>query len=166
MCLIYQKTKRIFLINDSQVSAAIFREWQIGLWTFVSRHYFWEVWRWKICKQKVKRATKLSLKETLRKKRIDMVRKDRCVGICNNDRCYADKLEIKSHVKILKWHRFPEEKVKHKWWETEEYPNPTLLLTVQDNKQWFLVFLWLCFFSDQKALPTIPAISHTNQSIV
>ena len=64
-----------------------------------------------------------------------MVRKDRCVGICNNDRCYADKLEIKSHVKILKWHRFPEDKVKHKWWETEEYPNPTLLLTIQDNKQ-------------------------------
>ena len=93
-----------------------------------------------------------------------MVRKDRCcVGICNNDRCYTDKLEIKSHVKILKWHRFPKYKAKCKWWQTlvskgrenfvasdesricsnhfvdgkptEKRPNPTLLLTIQDNKQ-------------------------------
>ena len=93
-----------------------------------------------------------------------MVRKDRCcVGICNNDRCYTDKLEIKSHVKILKWHRFPKYKAKRKWWQTlvskgrenfvvsdesricsnhfvdgkptEKRPNPTLLLTIQDNKR-------------------------------
>ena len=44
-----------------------------------------------------------------------MVRKDRCcVGICNNDRSYPDKLEIKSHVQILKWHRFPKDKAKRK----------------------------------------------------
>ena len=48
-----------------------------------------------------------------------MVRKDRCcVGICNTDRRYADKLEIKSHVQILKWHRFPKDKAKRKWWQT------------------------------------------------
>ena len=48
-----------------------------------------------------------------------MVRKDRCcVGICNNDRSYPDKLEIKSHVQILKWHRFPKDKAKRKWWQT------------------------------------------------
>ena len=42
-----------------------------------------------------------------------MVRKDRyCVGICNNDRSYPDKLEIKSHLQILKWHRFPKYKAK------------------------------------------------------
>ena len=87
-------------INDSQVSAVIFCEWQVALWIFVSRHFFWEVWSWKICKQKVKRATKLSLKETLSKKRKDKF----CVGICNDDKSYPEKLEIKSHVQILRWH--------------------------------------------------------------
>ena len=92
-----------------------------------------------------------------------MVRKDRyCVGICNNDGRYPDKRERKSHVQVLKWHRFLKDKVKCKWWKTlvnkerenfvasdefricsnhfdwkttENYPNPTLLLTIQDNKQ-------------------------------
>ena len=93
-----------------------------------------------------------------------MVRKDKCcVGICNNDRSYPEKLEIKSHVQILKWHRFPKDKAKRKWWQTlvnkgrgnfvasdksricsnhfadrkptEKQPNPTLLLTIQDCKQ-------------------------------
>ena len=85
-----------------------------------------------------------------------MVRKDRCcVGICNNDRRYPDKLGMKSH-------RFPKDKAKCKWWQTlinkgrekfvasdesricshhfvdgktEKHPNPTLLLIIQDNKQ-------------------------------
>ena len=94
----------------------------------------------------------------------DMVRKDRCcVGICNNDRSHPDKREIKSHVQILKWHRFPKDKTKCKWLQTlvnegreifvasdesricsnhfvdgkpiEKHPSPTLLLTIQDNKQ-------------------------------
>ena len=48
-----------------------------------------------------------------------MVRKDRCcVGIYNNDRSYPDKLEIKSQLKILKWHRFPKDKAKCKWLQT------------------------------------------------
>ena len=114
----------------------------------------------------------------------DMVRKDRCcVGICNNDRSYPGKLEIKSHVQILKWHRFPKDKAKHKWWQTlvnkgrkmyqmnlayvpiivdgkptENHPNPYYpgQQTVSFN------FLWLCFISDQK---TLPAINHNHQSI-
>ena len=103
-----------------------------------------------------------------------MVRKDRCcVGICNNDRRYQDKREIKSHVQVLKWHWFPKDKAKPKWWQTrvnkerenfvasdesrmcsnhfdwkptEKHPNPTLLLTIQDNKQWVLVFVALFYF--------------------
>ena len=48
-----------------------------------------------------------------------MVRKDRCcVGIYNNDRRYLHKLEIKFDVQILKWHRFPKDKTKRKWWQT------------------------------------------------
>ena len=94
----------------------------------------------------------------------DMVRKDRCcVGIYNNDRRYPHKLEIKSHVQILKWHKFPKDKTKRKWWQTlvnkgkenfvasdesricsnhfvggkptEKHPNPKLLLTIQNNTQ-------------------------------
>ena len=93
-----------------------------------------------------------------------MVRKDSCcVEICNNDRSYPDKLEIKSQVQILKWHRFPKDKAKRKWWQTlvnkgrenfvasdesricsnhfvdgkptGKHSNPTLLLTIHDNKQ-------------------------------
>ena len=43
----------------------------VANWTlnFCITSFFWEAWRWKICKQKVKRATKSSLKKTLRKKR-------------------------------------------------------------------------------------------------
>ena len=90
-----------------------------------------------------------------------MVRKDKCCG--NNDRGYQDKLEKKSHVQILKWLRFPKDKAKREWWQTlvnkgrknfvasdesricpnhfvhgkptEKHPNPTLLLTIQENKQ-------------------------------
>ena len=59
-------------------------------------------------KQKLKRATKLLLKETLRKKRLNMVRKDSfCVGRCNNDRRYSDKLEKKSYMQDFEWRRFP-----------------------------------------------------------
>ena len=37
-----------------------------------------------------------------------MVRADRCcVGTCDNDKRYFDKLKVKDHVKDLKWHRFP-----------------------------------------------------------
>ena len=40
-----------------------------------------------------------------------MVRKDRCcVGIYNNDRRYPHKLEIKSHVQILKGTNFQKTK--------------------------------------------------------
>ena len=47
-------------------------------------------------KQDVKRAAKLLLKDKLRKKQTNMSRKDRCcAGICNNDRRYPNKLEIK-----------------------------------------------------------------------
>ena len=170
------------LINDSRVSAATFHVWRIGLWTFVSHHYFWRVWRWEIylMKQNLKRVTKLFLKKTLRKKRIDMVRKDRCcVGIYNNDRCYQDKLAIKSHVQILKWHRFPKDKVKHKWWQTlanrgrenfvasyepricsnhfvdrkptEKHPNPTLDYLGQQTVSFkFFVALLLFFFQIRK----------------
>ena len=93
-----------------------------------------------------------------------MFRKDRCcVGMRNNHRRYPNKLEIKSHDQILKWHRFPKDTSKRKWWQalvnkgrgnvvaldesticfnhfvdgkpTERHPNRTLLLTAQDNKQ-------------------------------
>ena len=116
-----------------------------------------------------------------------MVRKDRCcVGICNNDRSYPDKLEIKSHVQILKWHRFPKDKAKRKWWQTlvnkgrenfvasdesrtcsnhfvdrkptEKHPNPDY----PGQQAVSFSFLWLCFISDQK---TLSAISHAHQSI-
>ena len=138
-------------INDSRVSAAIFREWEIRLWTFISRHFFWEVWGWKICKQKEKRATKLSLKQTLRKVWKDMVRKDRCcVGICNNDRSYPDKREIKSHVQILKWHRFPKDKAKRKWWQT--LVNKGKILQHQMNLEYVPIILLTG--SQQKNTPT------------
>ena len=93
-----------------------------------------------------------------------MVRKDSCcVEICNNDRSYPNKLEIKSQVQILKWHRFPKDKAKRKWWQTlvnkgrenfvasgefricsnhfvdgkptEKDANSQLLMNIQDNKQ-------------------------------
>lgn len=55
------------------------------------------IWEWKIYKENVKRARKFLLKD--RKKEIDMVRKARCcVGKCYNNRCYPEKLEIKSHA--------------------------------------------------------------------
>ena len=110
------------------------------------------------------KGNKTIIEKNTHKETKDMVRKDRCcVGICNNDRSYPDKLEIKSHVQILKWHRFPKDKAKRKWWQTlvnkgrenfvasdesricsyhfvdekptEKHPNPILLLTIQDNKQ-------------------------------
>ena len=117
----------------------------------------------------------------------DLVRKNRCcVGICNNARSYPDKLEIKSHVQILKWHRFPKDKAKRKWWQTlvnkgrgnfvasdesricstycwqeanRKTPNPDY----PGQQAVSFSFLWLCFISDQK---TSPAISHIHQSIV
>ena len=110
------------------------------------------------------KGNKIIVKRNTQKETKNMVRKDRCcVGICNNDRSYPEKLEIKSHVQILKWHRFPKDKAKRKWWQTlvnkgrenfvasdesricsnhfvdgkptEKHPNPTLLLTIHDNTQ-------------------------------
>ena len=120
-----------------------------------------------------------------------MVRKDRCcVGICNNDRSYPDKLEIKSHVQILKWHRFPKDKAKRKWWQTlvnkgrenfvasdesricsnhfvdgkptEKTPQPNIITDYPGQQAVGFSLLRLCFISDQK---TLPVISHTHQSI-
>ena len=98
-----------------------------------------------------------------------MVRKDRC-RICNNDRCYADKLEIKSHVKTLKCHRFPKDKAKRKWWQTlvnevrknfiasdesricsnhfanRKTPQPNIITDYPGQQTVSFSFLWLCFF--------------------
>ena len=81
----------------------------------------------------------------------DMVRKDRCcVGICNNDRSYPDKLEIKSHVQILKWHRFPKDKAKRKWWQT--LVNKGKILQHQMNLEYVPIILLTG--SQQKNTPT------------
>ena len=94
-----------------------------------------------------------------------MVRHDRCcVGTCGNDTRYPDRYVVKEHVEILKFHRFPtNDECKKKTWTalinkgrvgfvpsdgnricsnhfpdgmpTARNPNPTLWLTVQDNRQ-------------------------------
>ena len=116
----------------------------------------------------------------------DMVRKDRCCfGICNNDRSYPNKLEIKSHVLILKWHIFPKDKAKRNWWQTlvdkgwenfvasdesricsnycwREANKKTPQPHYAEQQAVSFSFLWICFILGQK---TLPAISHTHQSI-
>ena len=82
------------LINDSRVSAAIFCEWQIGLWTFVSP-FFLRNLKVKDLQTESKNGNKIIFERNTQKETKDMVRKDRfCVGICNNDRRYPDKLEL------------------------------------------------------------------------
>ena len=93
-----------------------------------------------------------------------MVRSDRCcVGTCDNDTRYPEKQIIKYHVTKLMFHRFPCNEQKRKTWislvgkgrdsyvptdgsricsnhfpegrPTIKHPNPTLWLTIQDNRQ-------------------------------
>ena len=89
-----------------------------------------------------------------------MVRSDRyCVGPCDNDKRYPDKLVVKENVSNLKWHRFPtaDEQKKQVWTalvnkgrvgfvpsegsriclnhfpdgkHTNRHPNPTLWMTM------------------------------------
>ena len=71
----------------------------------------------------MKRATKLSLKETLRKKsKIWLERTGvvlEYVIMIEAYKLYPPcKLEINSHVQILKWNRFPKDKAKRKRWQT------------------------------------------------
>ena len=67
----------------------------------------------------MKRATKLSLKERLRKKRkIWLERTGVVLEYVIMRESYPDKLEIKSHVQILKFHRFRKCKGKRKRWQT------------------------------------------------
>ena len=42
-----------------------------------------------------------------------------CVGGCNNDWRYPEKLVVKSHVKELKFHHFPKDELKRKLWVAE-----------------------------------------------
>lgn len=93
-----------------------------------------------------------------------MVRADRCcVGPCDNDKRYPDKLVVMKHVMELKWHRFPtKDENKKKVWTslvgkgrsefvpsdgsricsnhfpegkpTSKHPNPTLYLTLEDYR--------------------------------
>ena len=46
-----------------------------------------------------------------------MGKKDRCcVGSCDNDKRYTNKVIKRSHVKELKWHRFTQDPIKRKEW--------------------------------------------------
>ena len=93
-----------------------------------------------------------------------MVRGDRCcVGTCDNDTRYQERFVVKGHVQKLMFHRFPPNEEKRKTWTsliskgrsgftpsdgsricsnhfkdgqpTTKNPNPTLLLTIQDNRE-------------------------------
>ena len=41
----------------------------------------------------------------------------RCVGGCNNDQRYPDKLDVKNHVEKLTWHRVPRDEDKRNAWK-------------------------------------------------
>ena len=46
-----------------------------------------------------------------------MGKNDRCcVGSCDNDKRYPDKLVKRNHVEKLRWHRFAEDLGKQKQW--------------------------------------------------
>ena len=93
-----------------------------------------------------------------------MVRGDRCcVGTCDNDTRYQERFVVKGHVQKLMFHRFPRNEEKRKTWTsliakgrsgftlsdasrifsnhfkdgqpTTKNPNPTLWLTIQDNRE-------------------------------
>ena len=86
-----------------------------------------------------------------------------CVGACDNNRRYPDKLILPSNVTSVTWHRFPKNDTKRKRWvkliskgrtdfeqgncsrmylvhfpdgkAISSNPNPTLFLTIQDNRE-------------------------------
>ena len=92
-----------------------------------------------------------------------MARDRCCVGTCDNDGRYPDKLIIFSNVTSVMWHRFPKDDIKRKKWvkliskgradfepencsmvcsvhfpdgkPTSSNPDPTLFLTIQDNRE-------------------------------
>ena len=39
-----------------------------------------------------------------------------CIGPCNNDKCYPDKIKKRSHVVAMKWHCFPKNEEKRQEW--------------------------------------------------
>ena len=39
-----------------------------------------------------------------------------CVGPCDNDKRYPDKIKKRSHVEAMKWHRFPKSEARRQEW--------------------------------------------------